>query len=215
MITEFTWSLLNILFIDLVLAGDNSLIIAAATSNLEDKTRKTAIVFGTAAAALLRVIFLFLASWFLKIPYIYALGGAYIIYLAVKLLGETEQKKRAISAGEKIFTAIWIIASADTLMSLDNVLAIAGVAEGNFWLFIFGVCFSVPIIFIFSSFISGLMRRYPVIILVGSLVLARVGGKMIAEEKTFALSHDWHYVLQASSIILVLIIYFLKNRDRA
>lgn len=210
----FFWSFLNIVLIDLVLAGDNSLVIATATRKLEGKTRKTAIIFGTMAAALFRIVFLFLASWFLKIPYIYAVGGAYIIFLAIKLLGTGKEKEHTISAGEKILSAIWIIASADTLMSLDNVLAIAGVAEGNFWLFISGVSLSIPIIFIFASFLSGLMERYPIIILVGSLVLARVGGKMIAEEKVFALSHGWHYVLQASAILLVFIFYLSKKYNR-
>ena len=215
MATEFLWGLLSIILIDLVLAGDNALVIASATRKLEGRIKRLAMLFGTVAAAALRIVFLLLASWLLELPYLYLVGGAYIIFVAFKLLSgrEADGCKKEAKPGEHIFEAAWIIGSADALMSMDNVLAVAGAAGGNYRLFILGVLISVPIIFFAATLLSKLMQRYPVVILIGSLVLARVGGKMIAEERIFApwLTDFWHYALQAGAILLVLGFYFLKR----
>lgn len=211
MAPEFLWGLLNIILIDLVLAGDNALVIAAATRQLQGRAKKLAMALGTLLAAFLRILFLALASWLLHYPYIYLIGGAYIIFLAIKLFEKHESHKE-VKAGRRMLSAIWIIGSADTVMSLDNVLAVAGAAGGNFWLLVFGVAISIPIIFTASSFLAKLMERHPAVLLIGSVVLARVGGKMIAEEKIFEalLTGFWHYLIQGVAVALVLAFYFIS-----
>ena len=215
MATEFLWGLLSIILIDLVLAGDNALVIASATRKLEGRTRRLAMLFGTIAAAVLRIVFLLIASWLLELPYLYLVGGAYIIFVAFKLLSgrESDGCKSKDKSGEHIFEAAWIIGSADALMSMDNVLAVAGASGGNYRLFILGVLISVPIIFFAATLLSRLMQRYPVVILIGSLVLARVGGKMIAEERIFGafMTDFWNYAIQGIAMLLVLGFYFFKR----
>lgn len=210
----FLWGILNILLIDITLAGDNALVIASATKRLHGGTRTYAIVFGAAAAALLRIAFLFVASWLLSFEYLFAVGGVYIVYLSIILLRKEKKYKAQEEprSAEQLARAIWIVASADVLMSLDNVLAVAGAAAGNYVLFIVGVLISIPIVFAAASFLSRLMERYPIVILIGSLVLARVGGDMIAEDQAFAAWFEpwWtQYSVQAAAVAVTLCFYFI------
>ena len=213
--STFWWSLLNIVLIDIILAGDNALIIAAATRDLHGRAKRIGMIAGTCLAAVMRLLFLAIASWLLHYPYIYLIGGAYIVFLAFKLFDKHEPHKE-VRPGKKIFEAIWIIGSADALMSLDNVLAVAGAAAGNFWLLVAGVFLSIPIIFAAASFLSTLMERHRTVMLIGSLVLARVGGKMIAEEKILApwVGGFWHYGIQVAAVLSVLGFYLLNRKTK-
>jgi len=175
----FFLALLNIVFINLILSGDNAVLIAMAVRNLPKGQRMRGIGFGTAVAVVLRVVLTWFVALLLEIPFIKLIGGALILWIAVKLFMEADDG----GVGEKEAGTLWqamkIILIADLTMSLDNVLAVAGAAGGNLFLLIFGLCMSIPVVVYTSNLLSTLMDRYPVIIVIGGAVLGRVGGQMI------------------------------------
>ena len=180
---EFTWQflfgLLSIVLIDLILAGDNAVVIAMAVRNLPRKDRKKGIILGAGAAVVLRVVLTFFAAQLLQIKFIKFIGGALIIWIAVKLFVSGGDGKEAKKEAQTIWQAMWLIVIADITMSTDNVLAVAGASKGNLFLLIFGLGLSIPFVVFTSNLLSMLMDRYPVIIYIGTMVLGRVGGEMM------------------------------------
>ena len=180
---EFTWAFvtafLSIVLIDLVLAGDNAVVIALAVKNLPSKQKMRGIIFGAGAAVVLRVAITFCVAQLLMVSFIKLAGGALVLWIAVKLLveGAPEEKfqKEATTFGQ----AIRIIVIADIIMSTDNVLAVAGACKGNIFLLIFGLALSIPFVVFTSTLLSKLMDKYPIIVYIGAAVLGRVGGEMI------------------------------------
>ncbi len=174
----FLLAMLNIVFINIILSGDNAVLIAMAVRGLNKEQRTKGIVFGTAAAVILRVILTFFVALLLGIPYLKLVGGALILWIATQLfMGEEEGE-----GGEQITTlakAIRVIIIADLTMSLDNVLGVAGAAGGNMFLLLFGLGLSIPIIIFTSNLISTLMDKYPIIVVLGAAILGRVGGEMM------------------------------------
>jgi YjbE family integral membrane protein len=180
---EFTWAflfaLLSIVLIDLILAGDNAVVIAMAVRNLPRKDRKKGIILGAGAAVVLRVIITFFAAQLLQVQFIKFIGGAVIIWIAVKLFssgGDGEEKKKV---AQTIWQAMWLIIVADITMSTDNVLAVAAASKGNLFLLVFGLGLSIPFVVFTSNLLSMLMDRYPIILYIGTAVLGRVGGEMM------------------------------------
>lgn len=144
-IWEFILSLLNIIFLDLILAGDNAIVIGLAARNLPSDTQKKAIVFGTAGAVVLRIFATILVVWLLKISWLLLAGGILLILIAYKLL-TSENTSTDIKAGQSLWSAVGTIILADAAMGLDNVIAIAGAAKHNISLVIIGLLISVPIV---------------------------------------------------------------------
>ena len=177
---EFLAAFLSITLIDLVLAGDNAVVIAMAVQNLQGKQRKWGIIFGAAAAVLLRVAATFVCAQLLLIQFVKFAGGAVIIWIAVKLLlmGATEEDGAHKTAGS-ISQAIWIIVIADISMSIDNMLAVAGACKGNVFLLLFGLVLSIPLVVAGAGLLSMLMSRYPIILYIGAAILGKVGGDMM------------------------------------
>src|ERR1019366_1757439 len=151
----------SIILIDLLLAGDNALVIAMAVRALPQRQRRLAITFGAAAAVVLRVVITIAAARLLGIEFIKLLGGAFIIWIAVKVLADASSEPVAEPPRGHLVKAIWVIVVADITMSIDNVLAVAGAARGNFPLIIFGLCVSIPFVVFSSNLIATLMDRYP------------------------------------------------------
>lgn len=177
---EFLAAFLSITLIDLVLAGDNAVVIAMAVQNLQGKQRKWGIIFGAGAAVLLRVAATFVCAQLLLIQFVKFAGGAVIIWIAVKLLlmGATEEDGAHKTAGS-ISQAIWIIVIADISMSIDNMLAVAGACKGNVFLLLFGLVLSIPLVVAGAGLLSMLMSRYPIILYIGAAILGKVGGEMM------------------------------------
>ncbi|MDI1319654.1 MAG: TerC family protein, partial [bacterium] len=173
------WAILSIVLIDIVLAGDNAVVIALAVRTLPPKQRLMGIALGSAVAVVLRIGLTFVASQLLAINYVKLVGGLLILWIAVKLLvdntGDEVQGKEA--AG--LWQAVWLILVADITMSLDNVLAVAGASKGSLPLLVFGLALSIPLVVFTSNLLSKLMDRYPVIIYVGAAILGKVGGDMV------------------------------------
>ncbi len=175
----FLSALFSIVIIDLILAGDNAVVIAMAVRSLPQDQRKKGIIFGAGAAVLLRVAITFFVAQLLNISYVKLVGGILILWIAVKLFVEgapgDEQDRKATT----IWQAIKIIVIADITMSLDNMLAVGGASHGNLFLLLFGLGLSIPFIVFTSNLLSLLMDKYPVIIYLGAAILGKVGGEMM------------------------------------
>ena len=179
---NFLLALLNIMFINLILSGDNAVVIAMAVRNLPKSQRMKGIAYGTAAAVVILILFTYFVALLLEINFIKLVGGALILWIAVKLFMEADDGGGEEKEVRTMWHAMRIILVANLTMSLDNVLAVAGVAGGNLFLLIFGLCLSIPIVTFTSNLISILMDRYPIIIVIGGAVLGRVGGEMIVTD---------------------------------
>lgn len=169
----------SIVLIDLLLAGDNALVIAMAVRALLPRQRRIAIACGAAAAVVLRIAITILAARLLNIEFLKMIGGALVIWIAIKVVSDARAHLSEIPVRGHLLQAIWMIVFADITMSVDNVLAIAGAARGNDILIVFGLGVSIPLVVFSSNLIAMLMDRYPVIVYLGAAVLGRVGGEMI------------------------------------
>ncbi len=182
----FSWNFLTalgaIVILDLVLAGDNAVVIAMASHHLPRTVRRRAVLLGTAGAVLIRMLMTLVAVWLLTIPYLQALGGVILLPIALKLLKPQEQEL-SMNASANFWAAVRTIIIADAAMGIDNVLAIAGAAHGNFVLVFLGLMISVPIIVGGSQLIGRLMHQYPVLIYFGSAILAWTAGSMVLHDR--------------------------------
>jgi YjbE family integral membrane protein len=176
---RFVTDILSIVLIDLILAGDNAVVIALAVRSLPSEQRKKGIFYGAGAAVLLRVIATFFVAHLLQISYVKLIGGAVIIWIAVKLFVEGTPTDEAQRAAKSLAQAIKIIVIADITMSTDNMLAVGGASHGNFFLLLFGLALSIPFVVFTSNLLSMLMDKYPIIVYIGAAVLGRVGGEMM------------------------------------
>jgi YjbE family integral membrane protein len=180
---SFDWAflsaLMSIVVIDLILAGDNAVVIAMAVRSLPQEKRRKGILFGAGAAVLLRVIATFFVAQLLNISYVKLVGGALILWIAVKLFVEGAPEDGHDRKATTIWEAIKIIVIADITMSLDNMLAVGGASHGNLFLLLFGLALSIPFVVFTSNLLSMLMDKYPVIIYIGAAILGKVGGEMM------------------------------------
>ena len=177
----FYFGLLNIMFINIILSGDNAVVIAMAVRTLPKKERQWGIIFGTLGAVVLRIGLTFVAAKLLEVSFVKLAGGLLILWIAFKLLipsGEEENVKEVHGLRQAIIT----ILMADLVMSLDNVLGVAGAANGDILLLFIGLATSIPIVVFASNIITKLMDRFPVIVLLGAAVLGRVAGEMIMSD---------------------------------
>ena len=173
-------SILQIIAIDIVLGGDNAIVIALACKNLPEKQRKLGIFYGALGAIILRVIMVFFATSLLLISGLKIIGGLLLLWIGVKLiLDNGKETSIKVSQEKNLFGAIKTIIIADFIMSLDNSVAIAAAADGNIYLVIFGLLLSVPIIIWGSSIILKLIDKYPIIIYLGSGLLGWIAADMI------------------------------------
>jgi YjbE family integral membrane protein len=177
---EFLSALLSIVIIDLVLAGDNAIVIGLAARNLPKHQQKKAVIWGTVGAVVIRALATLFVVWLLKVPGLLLIGGILLVWIAYKLL--VEEKGHDVEAGGSLWEAIRTIIIADALMGLDNVLAVAGAAHGSFLLVILGLLISVPIMVWGSTLILKWIERFPIIITIGAGVLAWTASKMIVDE---------------------------------
>ncbi|MEY2804798.1 MAG: hypothetical protein RL657_2134 [Pseudomonadota bacterium] len=177
------WSaLLAIILIDLVLAGDNAIVIALAARNLPPQLQKKAIIWGTVGAIAVRSVMTIGVVWLLQIPGLMLVGGLGLLWIAYKLLVDTGEQEEHGPAATTFAGAMKTIIVADALMGVDNVLGVAGAAHGSFDLVVLGLLISVPIVIFGSSLVLKLVERFPIIIKLGAAVLAFTAAKMIVGE---------------------------------
>ncbi|MFC5447804.1 TerC family protein [Paenibacillus aestuarii] len=214
--------LLKIILVNIVLSGDNAVVIALACRNLPAGQQKKAIFFGSFGAILLRVILTFVAVWMLKIPYVQVLGGLLLLYIAVKLMINDDQEAH-LPSSQHLGAAVKTILFADLIMSLDNVLAVAGAAGGNLLLIALGLAISIPLIIWGSKLLMALMNRYPVIVLLGVALLGYTSGEMIMSDHVIAFRMEsahpvFHYALPlllAAAVIVTGKLLQKRQKERA
>lgn len=205
----FLSALLSVILIDLILAGDNAVVIALAVRNLKGRQKTWGLILGAGAAVTLRVICTFFAAQMLRIMFLKFIGGALIAWVAVKLLTQEDGDEK-VSEASSLMQAIKLIVIADIVMSLDNMLAVAGASKGNAFLLVFGLGLSIPLVVGTASFLSRLMEKYPVIVVIGSAVLGKVAGEMMITDpwiqKTFQIPHWAVYVVEAVCAVVVVVV---------
>ncbi|HJV44591.1 MAG TPA: TerC family protein [Bacillota bacterium] len=207
---NFIIGLIQIMFINIVLSGDNAVVIALACRNLPKLQQKKAVFWGSAGAIILRVVLTFIAVWLLEIPFLQVLGSILLLWIAIKLLkGEGEEEE--LKSGSNIVEAIKTIILADLIMSLDNVVAVAGAAGGNMLLIGIGLALSIPLIVWGSQLLMKLMNRFPIIVTIGAALLGYTAGEMILHDKavghTLATAFPFaEHIIPVITLLLVIII---------
>jgi YjbE family integral membrane protein len=211
---EFWFRWIQIVILDLTLAGDNALVIALAVRKLPPRQQWQGRVWGTVGAVGLRILFIAIISQLLRIPLLQAIGGVVLLWIALKLLSQEghREDEGQVRQGTTLLEAIWIIIVADVVMSLDNVLAISGAAHGDMVLVIFGVGLSIPLVIWGSGILARLMGRFWWIVDLGAGILGWVAGEMVLGDR---LVQEWigghpstlvTRALQATLAILVIVI---------
>ncbi len=176
---DFIVGFFSIILINLMLSGDNAVVIALAVRSLPRKQRIRGIAFGSALAVVLRVILTFFAVRLLEIQFVKFIGGALIIWISIKLFVEGTGEKDPHKEAKTIWQAIWVIIVADLTMSLENILGVAAASKGNLFLLIFGLGLSIPFVVFTSNLLSMLLDKYPFLVYIGAAVLGWVGGEML------------------------------------
>ena len=179
---EFWLRLLSISVLNLLLSGDNALVIALAVRTLPRRQRIAGQLWGALGAVALRLIFVGIVSVLLRIPFLQFVGGAVLVWIALKLVRPEAEGEGNVRHGTSLLEAIWIIIVADVTMSLDNVLAIAAAAHGDFTLIMFGIGLSLPIVVWGAGLLARLMNRYVWIVWLGGGLLGYVAGEMMLED---------------------------------
>ena len=180
--SEFLFALLSIIMIDIVLAGDNAIVIALAARNLPPVHQKRAIIWGTVGAIVVRTAMTLVVVWLLRIPGLRLVGGLALLWIAYRLVTDTGGDHHEGGGNATFWAAIKTIVIADAVMGVDNVLAVAGAAHGNFLLVVIGLLISVPIMVWGSRLILKLMERYSFILYIGAAILAVTSAKMVLGE---------------------------------
>jgi YjbE family integral membrane protein len=208
-------ALLAIVAIDLVLAGDNAIVIGLAARNLPPHLQKKAVFWGAIGAVVVRAVLTMGVVWLLKIPGFLLIGGVALIWIAYQLVADDSDGHENIQGGTTFRQAIQTIVVADAIMGVDNVLAVAGAAHGSFMLVVIGLLVSIPIVMWGSTLILKWVERFPVIIVIGAGILGWTAAKMITSEplikQFFVEHHGWHIVLYVFSIGIVMCIPLLKR----
>ncbi|CAM4143925.1 TerC family protein [Paenibacillus alkaliterrae] len=202
---EFYSALLTIVFIDLILAGDNAIVIALAARNLPQEQQKRAVIWGTFGAVGIRIVATVLVVQLLHVPWLNLVGGLLLVWIAYKLLVQ-EDSHDHVKAGNTLWQSIRTIIIADAAMGIDNVIAVAGAAHGDTLLVILGLIISVPVVVWGSTLFIKLINRFAWIIYIGAGVLAYTAAKMITHEQSLMDFFDSSPVILWSFIIVVIIL---------
>lgn len=232
-------AVLQIIWIDLLLSGDNAVVIAMACRSLPPRQRKLGMVLGAGTAVALRILLAIVVSELLGVPFLKVAGGLLLLWIAVKLVVGEDDHGSSIAASDNLWRAVRTIAVADVVMSLDNVVAIAAAARGHFSLFIFGLLLSIPLIMLGSTMIMWMIQRFPVIVWAGAALLGWIAGEMLVGDPAvvswiagkfpqwvqpaphafagheFAVVSSLHYGAAICGAFLVLVIGYALSRHAA
>lgn len=197
---EFWVALGQIIIIDILLGGDNAVVIALACRKLPPAQRTKGIIWGTAGAIILRVVLIAFAMTLLNLPFLKFVGALLLVWIGIKLLAPDEEGHGEVASSDRLFAAIKTIIVADLVMSVDNVIAIAGAAQNagdhSLLLVVLGLLISIPIIVWGSQLVIKLMERFPVIIVVGGMLLGWIAGGMLVSDPVFANPDRWQWMLK-------------------
>lgn len=208
---QFWVGLMQIIVVNIVLSGDNAVVIALAARSLPARQQKQAIIWGSVAAIVLRVILTVVAVEMLKLPYLKIIGSGLLFWIAVQLLVPEDDGADGVESSASLIAAIRTILIADLIMSLDNVIGVAAAAKGNLTLLILGLAISIPLIVFGSTLILKLMDRFPIIITAGAALLGYVAGEMLVTDPVLV---DWintnvhflHNAVPVAGAVMVVVI---------
>lgn len=219
--TRFWIDLLQIIGINILLSGDNAVVIALASRSLAEAQRKMAVIGGSAAAVVLRVMFCLVIASLLEIPYLKVIGGVLLLYIGVKLVIQEGEDADGITARSDLWGAIRTILIADAVMSLDNVVAIAAAAHGSVLLITLGLLISIPLIVFGSQLVLRVLNRFPLMVVLGGGLLGWIAGEIIVSDPFVHsnLPYDEHFLAQVAEPTLALLVMLagvaLSRRARA
>ena len=182
MTSQFWLGLGAIVWVNIILSGDNAVVIALAARSLPEKQQKQAVFWGAAAAVVLRIVLTVVAVELLRLPYLKLVGGALLFWIALKLLIPEDDGGDDVTSSSHLMGAIKTILIADLVMSLDNVIAVAAVAKGSFILLVLGLLISIPLVVYGATMLMVLMDRYPAIITIGAALIGFVAGEMVVTD---------------------------------
>ena len=212
----------QIILINIILSGDNAVVIALACRMLPPRQRFWGMIFGAGAAVLLRIIFTIVITQLMGVPYLKLVGGVLLLWIAIKLVAPAESHgEGSVKAGENLWNAVRIVAIADVVMSLDNVIAIAAAAKGSWVLIIFGLVISVPLIVAGSAILMAVLERYPILVWAGAALLGWIAGEIMIEDPAVI---GWigsetahrlvYWAAAAGAVVVVAVGFFLTRRRR-
>lgn len=216
---QFYGAALAIILIDLVLSGDNAVVIGMAAHRLPPRQRKFAIVFGAGAAIVLRIILTIFATWLLTFPWLQLIGGVLLFWIGFKLLKEEEEQHEGTGGSERLWEAMSTIVVADVVMSVDNILGVAGAAAGDYGLLIFGLALSMVIMLVGGSLIARMIDKFWWLVYVGSAVIIWTGAHLFFKDPFIQQFHVDHTLELAISALVTLVLmgaahYFHRHRPK-
>ncbi|SFF03198.1 TerC family protein [Paracidovorax wautersii] len=204
---DFWIGLVKIVWINIILSGDNAVVIALAARSLPPHQQKKAIAWGSGAAVFLRIALTVVAAKLLELSFLQIIGGCLLLWIGFQLLTDGDEDEGESKASGGLMAAVRTILIADLVMSLDNVIAVAAAAHGNMVLLILGLAISIPLVIFGSTLMIKLMERFPVIVLLGAGLIGWVGGETIVSDVAlhgYVIAHPWlHYVAAALGALLV------------
>jgi YjbE family integral membrane protein len=211
MTAAFWTGLATIIWVNIILSGDNAVVIALAARSLPERQQKQAVMWGAGAAVVMRIILTIVAVELLKFPYLKLIGAVLLLWIAVKLLVPEEESGDGIESSSNLWAAIKTILIADLVMSLDNVIAVAAAAKGSVLLLILGLAISIPLVIFGATMLMKLMERFPIIITLGAAILGWVAGEMGVTDPVLAQWVDdnakyLHWIAPVTGAVLVVII---------
>jgi YjbE family integral membrane protein len=183
---QFLFSVLEIILINILLSGDNAVVIALACRNLPAKLRRQGILWGVLGAIVLRIILTYFAMSLLNYPWLKLIGAVLLIWIGIKLIVGDENAEHEVKASDQLISAIWTILIADLVMSLDNVMAVTAAAKGNLPLIIFGLVISIPLVIYGSQIIMRLIERMPLLVPAGGGLLGYIAGDLATDDPVVA-----------------------------
>lgn len=206
---DFWIGLFKIVWINIILSGDNAVVIALAARGLPPQQQKKAVLFGSGAAVVLRIVLTVVAAKLMQLPFVEVIGGLLLLWIGVGLLkGEDEEEDSGSVARQGMMAAVRTILLADLVMSLDNVIAVAAAAGGDMLLLILGLAISIPLVIFGSTLMIKLMERFPVIVTLGAALIGWVAGETITSDhmlEGFVRINPWaHYAAAACGAVLVI-----------
>ena len=214
---QFWVAALEIVIINILLSGDNAVVIALACRNLPPAQRRWGIIWGAAGAVVLRIILTFFAVSLLQLPYLNLVGGALLVWIGIKLIADDEGDEHEIKAADRLIVAVRTIIVADLVMSLDNVIGVAGAAKGSVVLIVFGLVVSIPLVVVGAQVFMKLIERFPILVIAGGGLLGFVAGEMMVVDTAVA---DWinahahwlHWAAPVAGIVIVIAVAKLMER---
>lgn len=217
----FWLAALQIIWINILLSGDNAVVIALACRTLEPRQRMWGMILGAGVAVLLRILFTGVVTQLMELPYLKFVGGIALLWIAVKLVvPEQSEGEGKVQAADNLWRAVRIVAIADLIMSLDNVIAIAAAAKGSWLLIIFGLTISVPMIIAGAALLMAILERFPILVWAGAALLGWIAGEIMIEDPAVvnwvgsAFVHRYVYVAATAGALFVVGVGYLLARSK-